>query len=175
MLQRSNSGARAGAGAAAPKRRSLFLRTPIVIDPENPADAIFTDAAHDLDLAAAREAFTRLVALEAAYDPALAECYADDGVVIENTEEKGARKRTREMPIRRYKAQLKEALAASRQARIASSHSEIRIERLGPGWAVVRSLRACTQSRAPAPHEVTFRRDGDGVWRVVKEVATLVR
>jgi ketosteroid isomerase-like protein len=142
--------------------------------PNEAIDAIYSDAERDGDMAAARAAFVRFTALEAAYDPALVDTYADDGVVVERTIENGAERRVREVPLKRYKALLTQALSVSRKAREVSTHADIKVDRIAPGWVIIRSRRAYTHARAPAPYEVTLRREPDGAWRIVKEVATLI-
>jgi hypothetical protein len=127
-----------------------------------------------MELRQAKEFFARFTALEAAFDPSLADCYAEDGVVIEKTLENGIEKRAREIPLQKYKAMLSEALAISARANGASTHADIRAERLAPGWVVIRSIRAYSLSRGPAPYEITVRRDASGGWRVVKEIAAVM-
>lgn len=124
---------------------------------------------------AARAAFDRFIALEQDYDPALLDLYAEDGVVIEVTADGAAERRRREIPLRRYRAALPLALRLSQKAGERSEHREISSEWLAPGWVVIRSLRVSSQSRAPAPYEMTLRLDAAGRWLVVKESATLVR
>jgi hypothetical protein len=126
------------------------------------------------DLREARAAFARFIALEAAHDPALLELYADDGVVIERWIEGGVEKPAREVPLRRYKEKLAQALAVSRKAGEASRHSDISYERVAPGWVIVRSWRDYTHSRALAPYEAILKREPDGHWRVTKEIAAVV-
>jgi hypothetical protein len=127
------------------------------------------------DLDAARALFRRLKALERAYDPALASLYADDGVIIERTVENGVERRQREAPMSRYKATLPEALRVSKLAREHAVHARVEALHLAPGRVVVRSQRRSSQSRKAAPYEIEVCRGEDGVWRIVKEVATLVR
>lgn len=126
------------------------------------------------DIAAAENVFSKLAALEASYDPAVAELYADDGVVIERMVEAGVEKRVREIPVRRYRALLAQAMAASAKARLRSSHSQIQTRRIAPGWVLVRSLRDTSHARAPSQHEILVRREPSGDWRIVKETATIV-
>lgn len=137
-------------------------------------DVIADDSDRQADIEAARALFTRLTELEAAYDPAVAELYADDGVVIEKTIEMGVEKRAREIPMRKYKAVLGHALRVSQRAQESSSHSHVSAKRVAPGWVIVRSLRRSTKSRSEAPYEILVRREGDGAWRIVKETASLI-
>jgi hypothetical protein len=133
-----------------------------------------TSPAREADLREARAAFERFVALEAAHDPALAALYADDGVVIEQVIERGIERPAREFPLQRYKAALCETLAISAKAREASSHRGVSYEWLSPGWVKVRSIRAYTHARGPAPYEALLKREADGCWRVAKEIATII-
>ncbi len=151
--------------AAAPARSLTAERDPIPA-PHNPG--------REQDLIEARAAFERFLALEAGHDPALVNAYAEDGMVIERVIEKGVERPTREFPLRRYKALLAQALAVSAKAQEASSHRGVSYERLAPGWVLVRSIRFYTHDRGPAPYEATLKREADGVWRVTKEVATLI-
>ena len=125
------------------------------------------------DLAAARATFDRFVELEAAFDPRVAELYADDGIVIERVEVEGVERRTREIPMRRYKALIAAAFADHRHAPETATHSQIRLERFAPGWVRVRTLRRSSASRAASDYEIVVRAGSDGVWRIVKETATL--
>lgn len=126
------------------------------------------------EVAQAREVFDRLVALEAAYDTALAELYAEDGLVVETLMENGAPRRTREIPAQKYRAHLPGALDFARKAGECFSHSDVCLQHLGPGWVAVRSLRCSTRGRAPGPYELLIRRCADGAWRISKESATRV-
>lgn len=125
------------------------------------------------DVQAAKAVFDRLVALEAAYDPRLGDLYAHDAVVIERVVENGMVKRTREIPMLRYRQLLPEALRLSQLAQDVSVHSRVSAHRVAEGWVAVRSLRTSSQSRGPAPYELLVRQDPDLVWRIAKETATL--
>lgn len=127
------------------------------------------------DVRAARAAFDALIALEAAYDPRVAELYADDGVVVEQRIDQGQARPAREIPMRRYKAALAQALAISAKAREQASHEGVEAIAIAPGWVRIRSMRRSSQSRAAAPYEAVLRRMEDGAWKVVKEIAVLVR
>ena len=129
---------------------------------------------HSADIAAARAAFAQFVKLEAAHDPALVDMYAEDGVVVERMIEAGVEKPAREFPLQRYKASLARALTVSRKANETSTHRAVTLEWVAAGWVLVRSIRAYTHSRAPAPYEALLKREADGCWRVAKEIATLV-
>lgn len=131
-------------------------------------------AAASEDVAAARFVFERLIALEAAYDPALAALYSDDGLVIERIVQNGRERRRREIPMRRYRAALPYALLLSSRAKERSAHADMALQRIAPGWVSLRSQRTSTQSRAPGPYEMIVRKESDGAWRIVKETATLV-
>ena len=127
-----------------------------------------------LEMAQAQIVFEQLIALEAAYDARLGELYADDGVVIERTLDQGVVRRTREIPVPRYRAALEASLAFSKKARERSFHTQILADHQGPGWVTVRSMRRSSQARQPAPYEVTLRREPDGNWRIARETATLL-
>ena len=128
----------------------------------------------DADLRAARAAFERFIALEAAHDPALTMLYAEDGVVIEQIVERGVERPAREFPLKRYKAALRNSLALSAKARETSVHRGVSYEWLSPGWVQVRSIRTYTHARSPAPYEALLKREDDGCWRVTKEIATVI-
>jgi len=127
----------------------------------------------EAEISAARAAFDRFVELESAFDPAVVDLYADDGIVIERMEVGGVERRAREIPMRRYKAALGRALADHNHAPESASHSQIRMERIAPGWVSVRTLRRSTASRAAAPYELVLRLGADGTWRIVKEMAVV--
>lgn len=124
------------------------------------------------ELSEAREVFDRLVALEAAYDPRLADLYAPDAVMVETTLERGVVRRSREIPAERYCACLPEALENSRKAGATSSHANILAHHLAPGWVAIRTLRSSSLARAPAPYEVILRREPIG-WRIARETAAV--
>jgi ketosteroid isomerase-like protein len=127
------------------------------------------------DIAEALAAFDALVALETAYDPRAADLYADDGVVVERRIEGGAERAPKEIPMRRYKATLPLALKISAKARETAIHEAVEAQAMAPGWVRLRSHRRSSQSREAAPYEAVLRRMEDGCWRVVKEIAVLVR
>lgn len=127
-----------------------------------------------LEMAQAQVVFEQLIALEAAYDARLGALYADDGIVIERTMDQGVVRRTREIPVARYRAALEASLAFSKKARERSFHSHILADHQGPGWVTVRSMRRSSQARQPAPYEVMLRREPDGEWRIARETATLL-
>lgn len=162
------------AGAALESARSWIARRSATATAESPKLSPGLErAAAAEDVAAARFAFERLIALEAAYDPQLAHAYSDEGLVIERIIQNG-RERRREIPMRRYRAALPYALMLSARAKERSVHADVALQRIAPGWVSIRSRRTSTQSRAPGPYEAVFRREGDGRWRIVKELATLV-
>ena len=132
------------------------------------------EAVAERDLREAREAFAAFIALEAAHDPAVVDSYAEDGVVIERWVEDGCERPSRELPLKRYKEMLTEALQISRKAGEHSTHRRVTFQHVAPGWVVVRSQRDYTHSRAQAPYEAVLKREADGRWRVTKEVATIV-
>jgi len=139
-----------------------------------PADARRDDDREELaELADGATTFARFVDLERAFDPAVIELYADDGLVIERIEHSGVERRAREIPMRRYKAALAHALARRAHAPETAAHADIRYERIAPGWVRVRSLRRSSASRAPADYELVLRKSNDGAWRIVKEIAVV--
>jgi ketosteroid isomerase-like protein len=127
----------------------------------------------EAELSAARATFDRFIELEGAFDPAVVDLYADDGIVIERMEIGGVERRAREIPMCRYKAALSRALAGHAHAPESASHSQIRMERIAPGWVSVRTLRRSSASRAAAPYELVLRLGADGAWRIVKEMAVV--
>lgn len=131
------------------------------------------EAAEAAEIEAARVVFAQFVALEAAFDPAVIELYADDGIVIERQHVGGVERRAREIPMKRYKAVLARALSKPNHAPEMASHAQVQLERIAPGWVSVRTVRRSSASRAAAPYELLLRRGGDGAWRIVKEAATV--
>lgn len=127
-----------------------------------------------LDLAEAKAVFDRLVALEAAYDPALGDLYAEDAILIETTVENGTVRRTTELPARRYKAHLPDAMAFAQKVGEQFVHSDTCLDHMEPGWVAVRSLRGSRLGRAPGTYQLIIRRCPDGAWRICKETATRI-
>jgi predicted NBD/HSP70 family sugar kinase len=156
--------------------RPLRQKLTELFDPAARAAAEREARAHEADLAAAKALFARLQELEAAFDPQAVELYGEDGVAIEieRAAEDGAERRRRETPLRRYKRELPDGLRRAKLARLTATHENIRAERIAPGWVILTSTRRLSHSRAPAAYELVVRREGDGVWRIAKETATLV-
>jgi hypothetical protein len=75
----------------------------------------------------------------------------------------------------RYKATLDETLRLSRLAKECAVHEQVKTIHLAPGRVLLSTQRRSSQSRTAAPYEIEIERGPDGRWRIVKEIATLVR
>lgn len=152
-----------------PPSTARFALKPFRDDAEILAESL----AETAEIEAARAVFALFVELEAKFDPAVVDLYADDGIVIERHQIDGVERRAREIPMKRYKAVLARALAKPNHAPEVAIHAQVQFERIAPGWVSVRTVRRSSASRAAAPYELLLRRGGDGAWRIVKEAATV--
>jgi hypothetical protein len=126
--------------------------------------------AEDSGIGAAKQVFAQYVALEQAYDPSIADLYADDALI--KTRRKAPMGEAREVtiPAPKYKTQLRELAPVAKARGDRSTYSDVTYTPEGElvrinGW------RFFGSKKAPNPISLLVGRSPGGKWLIYEEVS----
>lgn len=118
----------------------------------------------------AEQLFARYVALEQAFDPAVADLYTDHAVIRNRRRYPDGRVRTLEMPALRYKALIRTAMPLARANHDTSNYSNISYGAEGHKVRIT-ATRYSVRKRYSSPLSLLAERTGDGSWRISEELS----
>lgn len=116
----------------------------------------------------AQALFRRYMALEAAFDPALADLYADDALIENLRQMPDGSTRTLRLPAPQYKALLRTALPLAKLRDDRNRYRDLRFTADGDGVRIDVE-RESLLKRYRSPLRLRVAPDNDGVWRIVEE------
>jgi len=116
----------------------------------------------------AQELWDDYVELGTAFDPSLAELYANDAVIHLTRRYPDGHTRTLELNGKQYKALVREAMPLARSRGDVDLYSNVQFQDLGDRTRIT-ATRYSTLKKYQAPHElIVGNRDGTG-WKILKE------
>lgn len=115
----------------------------------------------------ARQLFARYVALEAAFDPALAELYSDRAVIRVRRYDNGAF-RDVTIPAPRYKQSIRSALPVAKSRNDVNRYSEVSFAAEGPSRVRIAATRYSVLKRYASAIRLVVAPD-NGQWAIVEE------
>ena len=115
----------------------------------------------------AEQFFDRFVALGRAYDPAVADLYADDATIQSVRRDPDGTSRTLRFIGQPYKRLIRSAMALARKRGDRDSYSDVSVSAEG-GRARIRCTRYNELKRYTSPFELVLERSGDS-WQIVEE------
>lgn len=121
------------------------------------------------ELARGKALFQRYVALEQAFDPALADLYADEAQIVNMKRGANGRQVTVPLPAPQYRQLLLHAMTIARERGDKHIYSELRFTREERGVRVT-GLRISLQEKTSSPVSILFGPARDGRWGVLEEV-----
>jgi hypothetical protein len=130
------------------------------------AAALTTETSHE----DARQCFERYVALEAAFDPSVADLYADDARIQNTSVSPDGQKRVTTMPAPAYKEQIRQTMPTAKPRGDTSKYSELNLTKEGDKVRVT-AIRFSELKRYSAPLSMLIGPDGNGAWRIYEELS----
>jgi hypothetical protein len=122
----------------------------------------------DPDLAKARAFFQRYVALEQAFDPSLADLYADDALIRASQLLPNGRTKTMPIPASHYKKLIRQAMQIARERDDKRIYTEVRYAK-EPRGVRVRAKRFFVLEETQYPFAALLGPWRDGEWRILEE------
>lgn len=118
--------------------------------------------------AKARALFEQFVALNEAFDPAIADLYADTAKISNRRIFPDGTSREMAMPAPSYKALLRRVLPVAKEQNDIDRYSEVRYTVDGDNVRI-HATRHSVLKAYSAPHTLLVGPDTDGTWRVLEE------
>ncbi len=115
----------------------------------------------------AEQFFDRFVALGRAYDPAVADLYADDATIQSVQRNADNTVRTLRLIGEPYKRLIRSAMPLARQRGDRDRYSDVSVSAEGPR-ARIRCTRYNERKRYASPYELVLERNGDS-WQIIEE------
>jgi hypothetical protein len=130
------------------------------------AAALTTETSHE----DAMKCFERYVALEAAFDPSVADLYADDARIQNTNVSPDGQKRVTTMAAPAYKEQIRQTMPAAKPRGDISKYSDLNLTKEGDKVRVT-AIRFSERKRYSAPLSMLLGPDGNGAWRIYEELS----
>lgn len=124
----------------------------------------------DERLTKARALFEAYVALERAFDPAIADLYADDAYIENTRTYPSGEERTLVFPPAQYKALIRQAMPLAKTRGDTSTYSDAVFSVEGERVRID-ALRYSNLKQYEAPIQLEVGRGPDGEWLVFKEIS----
>jgi hypothetical protein len=118
----------------------------------------------------AKKCFDRYVALEAAFDPAAADLYADDAKIQNTRTYPTGQKRVQTIPAPAYKALIRQAMPLAKQRGDTNTYSEIKFTQEGDKVRVTAS-RYSNLKKYSSPLSLLVGPNKEGVWLIYEELS----
>lgn len=121
-------------------------------------------------VAAAQQLFERYVRLGEAFDPALADLYADDATIRNKRTYPTGEVRELSLPAPQYKALLRAAMPMAKARGDRSTYLDVRYVPEGEGVRIV-ATRHSELKRYASPLSLLLKPDANGQWRIAEELS----
>ena len=123
----------------------------------------------DARLVAAKTLFERYVTLERAFDPAVADLYADSATVRNLRRYPTGQVREMKLEGARYKALILASLPMAKERGDLSVYTDVAYEVLATGEVAITATRYSELKEYSSPLALRIAPQADGVWRIVEE------
>ncbi|MBK6900677.1 MAG: hypothetical protein IPH09_15980 [bacterium] len=120
-------------------------------------------------LVAAKALFERYMTLERAFDPAVADLYADSATVRNLRRYPTGQVREMKLEGARYKALLLASLPTAKERGDLSAYTDVAYEVLATGEVAITATRYSELKQYSSPLALRIAPQADGVWRIVEE------
>lgn len=127
-------------------------------------------AAEDVQSAAARSIFEKFVVLEQAYDPAVADLYADNAIITNKRVYPFGRVRELTVPADKYKALIKGAMPLAKAKGDYSTYSDLTLTQEGNAVRI-KGTRFSVLKKYESPFSMLFQQSADGTWKITEEIS----
>jgi hypothetical protein len=118
----------------------------------------------------AKQCFDRYVALAAAFDPAVADLYADDANIQNTRVTPDGEKRVMTMPAPAYKALIRQAMPLAKSRGDTSKYTDIKLAKEGDKVRVT-ATRYSELKKYSSPVSLLVGPDKDGTWLIYEELS----
>jgi hypothetical protein len=121
-------------------------------------------------LAEARRLFDRYVALEEAFDPAVADLYADDAVIQNKRKYPDGQVKTMSLPAPKYKQLIRAAMPAAKARNDRNKYADVRYTPEGAGVRIT-AQRFSELKKYTSPLSLLVKPDAKGTWFIYEELS----
>lgn len=135
------------------------------------APALLAEAPSEERVAQARALFETYVELEHAFDPAVADLYADDAIIRHTLRDPAGPDQEREWSGVEYKRQLRQVMPLAERLGDKSRYSEVTYEPRDDGTVSIRGVRLSERTGKTSPFELVVAPHPEGPWVIVEEIA----
>jgi ketosteroid isomerase-like protein len=125
-------------------------------------------SADDLSVKHAQSLFTRFAELAHAFDPALANLYADDARIVSTRKYSNGTERTLEMQGTEYKALIRQAMPIAKARGDVSTYSDLSYQRDGTRVRI-RATRYSILKQYSSPYTLLVGPGAAGQWLIYEE------
>ncbi|MFP3939740.1 MAG: hypothetical protein ACLF0P_05485 [Thermoanaerobaculia bacterium] len=122
-------------------------------------------------LAAAKALFEAYVELEHAFDPAVADLYADDAVIKNKRRYPTGQVRELELVGSQYKALIRQAMPLAKARGDRSTYSNVTYNLNDDGSVDIKASRYSELKDYTSPLRLTVAPDDEGRWRIIVEIS----
>lgn len=132
--------------------------------------ALATEPVADERVAKAKEVFERFVALGQAFDPDLADLYADDAVIKNKRTLPTGEVKELSLPATEYRALIRSAMSLANARGDTSTYSEVVYTVEGDGVRITAD-RFSNLKKYHSPISILLKPDASGAWLIAEELS----
>jgi hypothetical protein len=126
--------------------------------------------AQDLTIDSAKQLFARYLALEQAYDPGVAELYADEALIKSRRSYPMGEPRLTTIPTPSYKTLLRDLMSAAKARGDRNAYSNVTYEVEG-AFVRINASRSSELSKRTSPISLLVGRSPSGKWLIYEELS----
>ena len=126
--------------------------------------------AQDSDIDAAKQFFAQYAALENAYDPGLADLYADAALIRQRRKMPMGEPKDVIVPAPKYKTMLRQSIAMARERGDRSNYSDVTYTREGE-FVRIDAMRFSEMNKRTNPFRIVVGQSPSGEWLIYEEVS----
>lgn len=126
--------------------------------------------AQDSDIDAAKQLFAQYAALENAYDPGVADLYADDALIKQRRKMPMGEPQDVIVPASKYKTLLRQNIEIAKARGDRSTYSDVIYTREGE-FIRIDALRSTEMSKRTTPFSIVVGQSPSGKWLIYEEVS----
>lgn len=122
-------------------------------------------------LAEAKKLFDQYVSLEQAFDPAVADLYADEAVIQNRRRYPDGQEKTMSLPAPKYKALIRAAMPTAKARGDKNSYSDVKYAPAERGGVRITAQRFSELKKYTSPLSLLVKADARGKWLIYEELS----
>jgi ketosteroid isomerase-like protein len=132
--------------------------------------ALGADPQEAENIQAARKLFDRYVALSRAFDPSVADLYADDATIQNARTFPDGRQRTLTMPATQYKELIRKSMSSAKAREDTNEYRDIKLMAEGKNVRIT-ATRHSNRKNYDSPLSILVAKSSDGQWKILEEIS----